>query len=68
MAKVENPLREPPPDSSQKESLDEYLEDIRRKVNSQGDAVADTTDVSDTATQLNALLDELRDAGYIARS
>ena len=41
MAKVEQPLPEPPEDSSLKESLDAYLEDIRRKANSQGDAVAD---------------------------
>lgn len=43
MAQVEKPLREPPQDSSLKESLDEYLEDIRRKVNSQAGALADLT-------------------------
>jgi len=92
MAKVERPLQEPPSDSQNKESLDQYLEDLRRKANSIGDAVADVaivttetagaaytaneqtmlnnlkTDVTTLKTQLNALMDELRDAGFLARS
>jgi hypothetical protein len=68
MAKVEKPLQEPPSDPVHKESLEDYLEDIRRKVNSQGDAVADATGAGDVVAQLNALMDELRDAGFIARS
>jgi hypothetical protein len=66
MAKVKKPLQEPPSELLQINTLQGYMLDVRNKVNSQGDAVADTTDVSDTATQLNALLAELRAAGFIA--
>jgi hypothetical protein len=45
--------------------LREYLLRLKEAAEVQGDAVADTTDVSDTATQLNALLAELRSTGVI---
>jgi hypothetical protein len=38
---------------------------LKESVETQGDAVADTTDVSDTATKLNALLASLRAVGVI---
>ena len=103
MAKVEEPIQEPPRDVARREDLEGWLEDARRKMNSQGDAVTNagaiaaivTTEtatgaytaneqsmldnlktdvtnlkgeVTDLKTQLNALLDEMRDAGNLARS
>ena len=68
MAKVEEPLQEAPSNVLQKEDLDSYLEDIRRKVNSQCDLVANSTGTGDVVAQFNALLDTLKDAGLMARS
>ena len=47
------------------EELRGYLLILKGGVETQGAAVADTTDVSDTATQLNALLAQLRAIGLI---
>jgi hypothetical protein len=42
-----------------------YLLELKRSAETQGEAVANTSDVSDTATKLNALLAELRSTGVI---
>jgi hypothetical protein len=59
------PIRPIPFNVLEPGSLRDVLLVLKQEVEKQGDAVADTTDVSDTATQLNALLAELRSTGII---
>jgi len=60
-----NVIRPVPPNVLAPEELRNYLITVKNAIEVKGDAVADTIDVSDTATQLNALLAQLRAIGII---